>query len=384
MSFFSGAPFFGVVFIIAILALLLGYTERPLKWLNVVTSILVVGFVLVEKPRQLFFFLMFYIIELVLVKGYLKIRTEKGRQVATYRIAVFLSIVPLILCKAGEIVCLYQIKWFQFVGISYLTFRCVQMIVESYDGVIKEIKVLDFTVFLMFFPTFSCGPIDRSRRFVEDFHKVYKRQEYLELFGTGLEKIFLGLVYKNVIATIFFQIMEELPKATIMEKFIHVYSYGFYMFFDFAGYSLMAIGVAYMLGIKVPENFKKPFLSVDMKDFWARWHISLSEWFRDFIFSRFIMLSMKKKWFPTRLFGASVGFIINMFVMGLWHGPSVHYILYGLYHGVLLALTEIYQKKSKFYKRNKKKKVYRFVSWFITFQLVMFGFLIFSGQLIAY
>ena len=155
------------------------------------------------------------------------------------------------------------------------------------------------------------------------------------------------------------------------------------MFFDFAGYSLIAVGTGYMLGIKVRENFNKPFISTDMKDFWARWHISLSEWFRDFIFYQiYNVLNEEEKVLKTRLTTASVGFIINMFVIGIWHRLAIQYLVYGLYHGVLLALTEIYQKKSKFYKKNKKKRWYKIVSWAITMNFVMFGFLIFSGHII--
>ena len=152
------------------------------------------------------------------------------------------------------------------------------------------------------------------------------------------------------------------------------------MFFDFAGYSLMAIGTSYFLGIKTPENFNKPFISRDMKEFWDRWHITLSHWFRDFIFSRFMMKSIRKKWFTTRLQGAAAGFIVNMLIMGMWHGISLSYLCYGLYHGCLLAATEVYQKKSKFYKKHKKTVWYQVASWIITLQLVMFGFLIFSGR----
>ena len=94
-----------------------------------------------------------------------------------------------------------------------------------------------------------------------------------------------------------------------------------------------------------------------------------------------MMKAIRKKWFKTRLSGAAAGFIINMLIMGAWHGLTPSYLIYGLYHGVLLALTEIYQKKSKFYKRNKKEKWYQALSWFATFQLVMFGFPIFSGRL---
>ena len=92
------------------------------------------------------------------------------------------------------------------------------------------------------------------------------------------------------------------------------------------------------------------------------------------------MTAIRGKWFKNRLDAASAGFIVNMSVMGLWHGLTKDYILYGLYHGVLLAATEVYQKKCKFYKRNKQKLWYRVLSWGVTLNLVMFGFLIFSGK----
>lgn len=152
------------------------------------------------------------------------------------------------------------------------------------------------------------------------------------------------------------------------------------MFFDFAGYSSMAVGTSYLLGIRTPDNFNRPFLSADMKDFWNRWHITLSSWFRDFIFTRFMVDSARKKRFKSRLNGAAVGLIFNMTIMGIWHGLEPHYIIYGVYHGLILAVTEIYQKKSKFYRNHKDKGWYRFGSWFLTLNFVMFGFLIFSGH----
>lgn len=389
MSFFSGVNFFLVLILVLLGALLLGILEKNLKWYSLFTSAVIVFTVLVGTKEQLIYFLAYYLFELAIVKGYEKIRKKQGRKAWVYRLMILISLLPLALCKLCDLSCFDEMSWFQFVGISYLTFRIVQIIIELYDGVIETIGVADFTAFLIFFPTFSCGPIDRSRRFCGDFNQTYTRKEYLELFGTGLYKFMLGLLYKFVLAEIWYQIMVmipdelELTSQKILSMVGYAYCYGFYMFFDFAGYSLMAIGTAYMLGIKVPENFKKPFISTDMKDFWARWHISLSEWFRDFVFSRFIMLSMKHKWFKTRLTGASVGFIVNMLVMGFWHGLTIHYILYGLYHGVLLAGTEIYQKKSKFHKKYKKVGWYRFASWFITLNFVMFGFLIFSGHLIT-
>lgn len=153
------------------------------------------------------------------------------------------------------------------------------------------------------------------------------------------------------------------------------------MFFDFAGYSLMAVGTSYILGIRTPDNFNKPFISIDIRDFWTRWHITLSQWFRDYIFSRFMLRVLKNKWFSDKLQGACIGLLINMSIMGIWHGTEAHYIAYGVYHGILMAITEVYQKKSRIYKRYKNVKWYKFISWFFTLNAVMLGFLIFSGYL---
>lgn len=385
MSFFGSIQFFLLMILLFIPAAVLGLRGKSLRGYRTAASVLMIGLVMWPNKEQLLFLIAFYVLEFVLVKVYLNLRLAQGenRSAAIYRVFLFLSILPLILCKISEVSGEFSLQLFQFLGISYLTFRVAQMIIEIYDGIIKEVRWLDFTDFLLLFTTFSSGPIDRSRRYIKDGKAHYTKAEYLDLLGDGLLKILIGVVYKFILATlvhkgvVFFQ-----DPQSFLEYAGYSYCYGIYMFFDFAGYSAMAIGASYILGIKVPENFNKPFISIDMKDFWNRWHMTLSFWFRDFIFSRFMMLAIKGKWFASRLTGASVGFIINMFVMGAWHGLAVNYILYGLYHGVLLALTEIYQKKSGFYKKNKKKTWYKAVSWFITLNMVMFGFLLFSGELI--
>ena len=245
---------------------------------------------------------------------------------------------------------------------------------------IKEISVVDTVAFLLFFPCILSGPIDRSRRFDEDMHRLIPRDEYLDMVGEGIWKILLGLLYKAVLSSLFYHFMELLTESYSPFKWLmYAYAYGLYMFFDFAGYSMMAVGTGLFLGIRTPDNFDRPFLSRDITEFWDRWHITLSHWFRDFLFTRFVMQSMRHKWFKDRLKTACAGFIVDMFVMGIWHGLTPYYILYGLYHGVLLALNEVWKKKSKFYKKYKKEKWYSVLSWAVTMQLVMFGFLIFSG-----
>ena len=380
MSFFSGYTFFVYLIVLLIPAIILGIKEKNLRWYRIFLSLFFIWEIYKENKIQLFYLIFYVVFATYLVKIYLFLRSKYGRNRYLYGHAVFLALLPLIVYKVGA---LKGYSFFGFLGISYICFRVIQVIIESYDGVIKEIDECQFLEFLIFFPSLSSGPIDRSRRFCEDDSTVWSKTEYLELFKTGAYKIILGIFYKVACSSVFYYILQNYFTGRYKPVYLigYAYVYGFYMFFDFAGYSAMAVGTSYILGIKMPENFNKPFLSIDIKDFWNRWHITLSSWFRDFIFTRFMVDSARKKRFSNRLTGASVGLIINMAIMGIWHGLSIHYIVYGFYHGCILALVEIYQKKSSFYKKHKKSKWYITLSWFINLNVVMFGFLIFSGYL---
>ena len=380
MSYFEGMPFFFCLILVLLIAAAAGYLEKSLRWYTLAVSVLFLVFVFGGNIEQTIYLVMFCLWSLLLVKGYEKLRARDGRKEGVYHLFVLASLLPLILCKVTPLV---HMSLFGFTGISYLTFRVVQIIIEMYDGVIKEIKVTEFAAFLLFFPSVSSGPIDRSRRFLADWERVLPRKEYMELCARGIWKLLLGAVYKMVLAAGAYQVMGYLEGENHWYLLIpYAYAYGIYLFFDFAGYSLMAVGASYVLGIETPDNFRAPFLAKDIRDFWDRWHITLSHWFRDFIFTRFIMYSARKKWFGNRLQRACVGFFVNMGIMGLWHGICPAYILYGLYHGALLAGTEFYQKKSGFYKKNKNKTWYQVLSWVVTIQLVMFGFLLFSGKIV--
>lgn len=378
MSFFSGLDFFVWLVLLLVPAVILGVTERPMRLYRLAASIVMV--LLVYQGEQLFWLVGSVVFYSYLVQVYAYLRRRYGKNVVFYGHAIAFALAPLVVSKLSGLIGDNVVG---FLGISYITFRVLQVIIETYDGLIERINPREFLSFLIFFPTLSSGPIDRSRRFGEDDASVPTRSEYLEMLGLGLGKIVLGLVYKVVLSDFFFQLLNEYFAERYRPIFIigYAYVYGLYLFFDFAGYSAMAVGASYVLGIRVPDNFRRPFLSVDIKDFWNRWHISLSTWFRDFVFTRFMMDSIRKKRFSSRLSAASAAFMVNMLVMGVWHGLEPHYIAYGLYHGCLLAATETYQKKSKFYKAHKGSKVYRAVSWFVTMNLVMFGFLIFSGHL---
>lgn len=373
MNYFEGNEFFLLLFVVLLIGFVVNFFEKRKDYYILVLSLLFAGAIYGKSRAMMVYLLAFVVYQYFLV--FLAQRIEAKR----LKPLVFLSILPLVINKVFALTSLHLLA---FIGISYMSFKTIQIMLEISDGLIKEkVSVKDYLQFLLFFPTVSAGPIDRSRRFLKEINEVMPRKEYLELAGDGVYRIVLGLLYKVVLSTYVYQMLLTLSNTgTVVYSIKYMYLYTLYLFFDFAGYSLMAVGSSNILGIQTPMNFNKPFLSVDIKDFWTRWHITLSTWLRDFVFSRVLMQVIRKKWFKNRLHNATYAYMVNMLVMGFWHGLSVSYIVYGFYHGVLMAGFEVYQKKSNFYKKNKNKKWYKLLSWFVTMHLVMVGFFIFSGE----
>ena len=373
MNYFEGNEFFLLLFVVLLIGFVVNFFEKRKDYYILALSLLFAGAIYGKSRAMMVYLLAFVVYQYFLV--FLAQRIEAKR----LKPLVFLSILPLVINKVFALTSLHLLA---FIGISYMSFKTIQIMLEISDGLIKEkISVKDYLQFLLFFPTVSAGPIDRSRRFLKEINEVMPRKEYLELAGDGVYRIVLGLLYKVVLSTYVYQMLLALSNTgTVVYSIKYMYLYTLYLFFDFAGYSLMAVGSSNILGIQTPMNFNKPFLSVDIKDFWTRWHITLSTWLRDFVFSRVLMQVIRKKWFKNRLHNATYAYMVNMLVMGFWHGLSVSYIVYGFYHGVLMAGFEVYQKKSNFYKKNKNKNWYKLLSWFVTMNLVMVGFFIFSGE----
>lgn len=385
MAFFVDPSFFIVLFVSVVVAAVLGLSERPLApWGMVVSALLLAGLFWGEVA-QLVALALFVALSLACTRWLMAAPGQRGRFVAS----VLLVAAPLVIYKLT--LSLTSAGLLGFVGISYATFKSVQVLMEVHDGLIepKGLRVADQLYFLLNFFEFDSGPIDRSRRFVEDVHRRLPRDEYAELLAKGILLILGGLAYKMVIASLIHKgyslvawgdgpVWQELWTQVIV-----CYRYGLYLFFDFAGYTMMAMGAGYCLGVRVPRNFRAPFLAQDLIDFWNRWHITLSSWLRDFVFMRVTRLLMKRKVFTGRkgrLRTAQLGLFANMLLMGFWHGVTVDYVGYGIYHGILMAATEGWHK-SGYYKAHKDATWFKVASWFVTMQLVFVGFALFSGQL---
>ena len=385
MSFYSEPAFFVIVAILAVPGILMGLAGRSSKRYGLAVSIIMLAALFCRDVPGALAFGVFLAVSCATTAATLHwFRTNNPHAVALYRCALLVAILPLVCAKVSAV---FDTNLLGFLGISYLTFKSVQVLIEIRDGLIKEMPPLDYLYFLLFFPTFTSGPIMRSRDFVKQINKPLSRDEYLDLLARGIGWLALGVLYSFVLATLFQWLQWFGPSAlgadgagAIAGQLIQCVCYGLHLFFDFAGYSFMAMGVGAALGVRVPTNFRRPFLSIDIKDFWNRWHITLSYWLRDFVFMRLSSVFLSHKVFKSRLTTACVSFIINMGVMGLWHGLTPDYIVYGLYHGCLLAACELFQKKSKFYKKYRKTRWFKACSWAITMIAVFFGFSLFSGQ----
>jgi membrane protein involved in D-alanine export len=295
--------------------------------------------------------------------------------------AIGASLLPLAAAKLAPL--LSSRTQFGFLGISYVTFRALDTVFCLRDGVIAAPGALDFFMFLMFFPTISAGPIDRYRRFESDWKRKRSREEFLNDLDGAVQRFFRGLFYKFIVAALIkHRWLEPAARSGGMAALLsYMYAYSFYLFFDFAGYSAFAISLSYLFGVHTPENFRQPFLARNIRDFWNRWHITLSWWFRDHVYMRFVLAAGRGKWFSSMHTAAIVGYFLAFGLMGLWHGFETHYIVYGLYQATLLSAYHIFSTWSKARKCWGQGPLWNAVSIFVTFNLVCFGLLIFSGRL---
>ena len=374
---FSGLLFFYLLFLGLLPAVVLGLLGKKLHYHGIFlcAAMLVIVF---WQNGQLAALALFFLWEMALCCLFW--RLPKRTRPLLWA-AVILALGPLGLIKLGEV--WQPFSLFRLMGASYMSFRAVQLLLDIYDGRLQKLRPVALGYFLLFFPAVSSGPIDRYRRFLSDLDRPPDREHYRTLLAQGIWKLAGGCVSAVVISGFIQQYwLAALPASGFGATLSYMYGYTFYLFFNFAGYSSMAIGTGYLLGIQMPENFNQPFLSVDMKDFWSRWHISLSTWLRDYLYSRFVMKSLKQKRFSNPRTASYLGYVLNMMAMGAWHGLQPQYLLYGVYHSALMCLNEVLDLHCKSFRSFKTHGAGQVVCVLVTFHLFSFGLLIFSGRLI--
>lgn len=228
-------------------------------------------------------------------------------------------------------------KIFIPIGISYFTFKMIHYVIDTSRGQIEKHNVIDFLSYIFFYPILVSGPIERFQPFLKQIKESSSfKWQYVD---DGLPRIMSGLFKKMVLADTLgatAALMQQ-PDLLAWQYWLASVAYTLQLYFDFSGYSDMAVGISKLFGIRVLENFNWPYLSPNLSDFWKRWHMSLTGWFRDYLF---IPLGGSRGTLPFIIKNT----LIVWAVTGLWHGAGWHFIFWGLFHAMGLIILRLYRK----------------------------------------
>ena len=263
-------------------------------------------------------------------------------------------------------------------GISYFTFRGIAYLIEIRKGAMSPVGWWHYVHYLLFWPTLMAGPIERPQAFFAQTAKAIRPTS--EDVRVGLTKIFTGLFKKLIAAEFFYTLVKpylqlasapamHLEKWPVWYLWICLHAYYLYLYCDFAGYSDMAIGLARLFGYRIMENFKWPILATNVADFWRRWHISLTGWITDYVY---IGLGGNRRGAQI----ASRNTFIAMLMVGLWHGLTPHFALWGLYHAFFLNINRRMQRgrEGASAPQTWPRKIF---GWLITFEIINLGWVLF-------
>lgn len=261
------------------------------------------------------------------------------------------------------------------VGISFFTFQSLSYTIDVYRGKLKPVhSVTDFGFYVSFFPQLVAGPIVRASEFIPqlkmEFHLTKREFSHaMFLISKGLIK---KIIISDFIAINFVDRVFDIPTAySGLENLIAVYGYGLQIYCDFSGYTDIAIGLALILGFRLPVNFNSPYKANGIANFWKRWHISLSRWLKDYLYIS--MGGNKKGKFRTNL-----NLMLTMLIGGLWHGADIRFIIWGGLHGLGLIVDKFFSRI--FVSTTEKNRIVRPLTVFLTFQFVSFCWIFFRSS----
>lgn len=310
---------------------------------------------------------------------------SKSKKNNNFYLFIFIAILILLfIIKNYRIVDLSLVNR---VGLSYILFRLIHFLVDSNRKQIHEYDMLTFCNYIIFFPTFIAGPIDEYNNF--NYWIKQKRDSYkVILVKAGIFRLMLGIVKKFFLVPLI--INYSLDFSLFEGKFIwqeglliSLLLYSFYILFDFSGYSDIAIGTAYLIGIRTPENFNNPYLSPNLSVFWKRWHMTFSNFLFKYVFKPLATnLSQQFRKFP-RLSITFVSYLLTFLICGLWHGNTINFVYWGMWHGFGLMLFKlwdiyVYKKHIVNIKYALFQKIYKWGAIVITFLFVTAGWFFFN------
>ena len=272
-----------------------------------------------------------------------------------------------------------------FAGLSFVTFRAIQVCIDYTKN--EPLNLIHFFNFLFFIPSFYIGPLDRYKRFTTNSLQGYSQMN-TTLALTGLQELIKGILYKFIIAELIsrYWLFDSSMEFTTLQRASDIYAYALFLFFDFAGYSSMAIGMGNLVGISLPFNFNEPFKAINPPDFWQRWHASLTSWLGDYFFKPFYKwLNQFQKLKKNPITKQNIAIFFTLFIMGIWNGFEPNFIWSGIIYGTYSIAHNTYtiqcrKKDQDIVFGNLNPKMIGYISIFIMFNLVCIALYIFSGR----
>ena len=281
-------------------------------------------------------------------------------------------------------------------GISFFTFTQIAFLVDTYQGKVKEYNFIHYCLFVTFFPHLIAGPVLHHKEMMPQFGKESTYRFSYENLAVGLTIFFIGLFKKVVIADNVAEYVGPVfsaPASGVQLTFIEAWGgalcYTFQLYFDFSGYSDMAIGLSRMFGVVLPLNFHSPFKAVNIIDFWQRWHMTLTRYIKDYLYTPITLAGTRRglgKAAPVEvLYSLIAPTLIIFLILGLWHGASWNFVLFGAMHGAMIVINHLWHMRP-FWKRSKKlppTRIGRALGWLLTFAGVNLAFVIFRADNLA-
>lgn len=276
------------------------------------------------------------------------------------------------------------------VGVSYITFRILHLVIDTGQGLNPgRMPLLEYVNYTLNFPCLVAGPIQT----LTDYREGQTGRPDAPRVGRGLERIVQGFFKVFVVSTLVGGMHDEATARVLggaggaLSTAVVIGLYPFNLYYNFSGYTDVALGVGGLLGMRLPENFDHPFSAASFIDFWNRWHMSLSAWLRTYVFTPFVMSAMRV--FPGRAIGGALsvaGFFMTFFLVGAWHGQTSEFLVFGLLQGGGVALNKVYQLVlegavgRKSYRRLGENPIYRALSRGLTFTWFAFTLLWFWAR----
>jgi alginate O-acetyltransferase complex protein AlgI len=269
-------------------------------------------------------------------------------------------------------------------GVSFWTFQAISYLFELYREKELDPSLLEFCLYMSFWPTVLQGPICRMSSMLPQFRQDWSVSE--DDLKTGVRRVAIGTLMSLLAlvmsgglyagAGVDAAFNDTAKRLSGIDVWCLIIAYGFQLYFSFCGFSHIVIGAARLFGIKLHENFNRPYLSTTISSFWTRWHMSMSFWIRDFVFLPLATIRFEAWW-------RNLALVIAMFVFGIWHKGSVLLMMWGIYHGILLVLHRQWQEFRKWSGFKWSGPIATIVSWWLTFSAVCVGYIFFRSETVG-